>query len=83
MSGDEGDERRGEDESPRSEERAQGGESFAPHVNGGNRRSSPKSSDDDVVGDAQSPESTRGLGLGLDARRERGGHSRLGRAGPT
>jgi hypothetical protein len=59
-----------EDESPRSEERAQGDGLIAPHGGSGNRRSSPESSSD---GDAQSPESTRGLGLGLDAGREREG----------
>jgi hypothetical protein len=60
-----------EDESPRSEERARGGGSIAPLSGGENRRSSPESSGD-VDGDTQSPESARGLGLGLDAGRERG-----------
>jgi hypothetical protein len=58
-----------EDESPRSEERARGDGLIAPHGGGRNRWSSPESSSD---GDMQSPESTRGLGLGLDAGRERG-----------
>jgi hypothetical protein len=60
-----------EDESPWSEERALGGGSIAPHGGGENHRSSPESSGN-VDGDAQSLESTRGLGLGLDAGRERG-----------
>jgi hypothetical protein len=61
-----------EDESPWSEERAWGGGSIAPHGSGGNRWSSPESSSD-VDGNAQSLESARGLGLGLDTGRERGG----------
>jgi hypothetical protein len=47
------------DRSPRSEERARGGGAFAPHGDGGDRRSSSESSGD-VVGDSQSPGSARG-----------------------
>jgi hypothetical protein len=45
-----------ENKSPRSEGRAQGGESIAPHGSSRNRRSSSKERGD-ADGDAQSPES--------------------------
>jgi hypothetical protein len=48
------------DRSPRSDERAQGGITNAPHGDGGDRRSFPKSSDE-VDGDSQSLERTRAI----------------------
>jgi hypothetical protein len=63
------------DESLRLEERARGGESIAPHGDGGDCRSSS--------GDLGDGDEREGLGLGLGTGMRKGGSLRLGQAGST